>query len=101
MGNKRLVVVGGGFGGLNVVKALKNAPVDILLIDKTNHHLFQPLLYEVATAAISPGTIATPLREILRNQSNVKVIMGEAIHFDTHEQKVTLASGDVIGYETL
>lgn len=101
MASRKVVVVGGGFGGLHVVTALKTADVEITLIDKTNYHLFQPLLYEVATAAISPGTIATPLREILRNQSNTKVIMGEVIHFDIQGKKVTLASGDTIGYDTL
>lgn len=101
MAGRKVVVVGGGFGGLHAVTALKTADVDITLIDKTNYHLFQPLLYEVATAATSPGTIATPLREILRNQPNTKVIMGEVIHFDIQEKKITLSSGDTVGYDTL
>ena len=75
--SKRIVIIGGGFGGLTTAKALKNVDVEITLIDKTNHHLFQPLLYQVATAALSPGDIAAPIRGILRKQRNVRVIMGE------------------------
>ena len=67
----RVVIVGGGFGGLNAAKALSKANIDILLIDKKNHHLFQPLLYQVASAALSPADIATPLREIFSNQKNI------------------------------
>lgn len=79
-----LIVVGGGFGGLNTVRHLKNSSLKILLIDRLNHHLFQPLLYEVATAALSPGEIAVPLREIVQKQKNVTVIMGEVaeVHLD-------------------
>ena len=69
----RVVVIGGGFGGLNVVKTLKHANLDITLIDKKNHHLFQPLLYQVATAALSPADIATPLREIFSHQNNLQL----------------------------
>lgn len=97
----KIVVIGGGFGGLNVVKALKEAPVEILLIDKTNHHLFQPLLYEVATAAISPGQIATPLREILRDQKNTTVIMAEVVQIDKRAKQITLADGDKIDFDYL
>ena len=68
MSKKRVVIIGGGFGGLNAAKRLRNADVEITLIDKTNHHLFQPLLYQVATAALSPGDIALPIRGILSNQ---------------------------------
>ena len=67
------VVVGAGFGGLNVVQGLKDAPVKILLVDKRNHHLFQPLLYQVATASLSADNIATPIRKILRKQENVAI----------------------------
>lgn len=101
MAKSRVVIIGGGFGGLNVAKSLKSAPMEILLIDKTNHHLFQPLLYEVATAALSPGEIATPLREVLRNQENTTVIMGEVIRIDKAAKQVTIASGDLIGYDFL
>lgn len=101
MSTKKVVVIGGGFGGLNVTTSLKDAPVEVLLIDKKNHHLFQPLLYEVATAAISPGDIATPLREVLSHQSNATVIMGEVVHIDKQTKKVTLGNGDTIDYDTL
>ena len=101
MAAAKVVVIGGGFGGLNVVKALKDAPVEILLIDKTNHHLFQPLLYEVATAAISPGQIATPLREILRDQKNASVIMAEVTQIDKSGKQITIASGDKIDFDYL
>ena len=87
-----VIIIGGGFGGLNAAKALKKANVDILLIDKMNYHLFQPLLYEVATAALSPGEIATPLREILRNQENVSVIMGEVADINTTQKQVILSN---------
>lgn len=79
---KKIVIVGGGFGGLSVAKALHNKHVDVLLIDKTNHHLFQPLLYQVATAALSPADIAQPLRAILRGAKNITVAMDEVIDAD-------------------
>ena len=66
----RVVIIGGGFAGLNAAKALKNAPVEITLIDRRNHHLFQPLLYQVATASLSPADIAVPIRELLKGQKN-------------------------------
>jgi NADH:ubiquinone reductase (H+-translocating) len=101
MSTLRVIVVGGGFGGLNAVRALKNTPFEILLIDKTNHHLFQPLLYEVATAALSPGEIATPIREIFRNRKNVRVIMGEVVAIDKENKTVTLANQDTLFYDVL
>jgi NADH dehydrogenase len=97
----RVVIVGGGFGGLNAAKALKKAKMDILVVDKTNHHLFQPLLYQVATAALSPGEIGTPIREILRNQENTSVIMGEVTLIDKNLKQITLGNGDRIGYDYL
>lgn len=78
----RVVIIGGGFGGLAAAQALREAEVDITLIDRTNHHLFQPLLYQVATAALSPGDIAWPLRTIFRSQRNVRVVMGEVQGID-------------------
>jgi NADH:ubiquinone reductase (H+-translocating) len=96
-----VLIVGGGFGGLNAAKSLKNAPVDLLLIDKTNHHLFQPLLYEVATAALSPGQIATPIREILSNQENASVIMGDVVSVDKAQKRVILGNGDSLPYDYL
>ena len=101
MGDPRVVIVGGGFGGLNVARALRRAKCNVLLIDKTNHHLFQPLLYQVATAALSPGDIATPIREILRHQANASVLMGDVVAIDKKQKQLTLANGDRIGYDTL
>ncbi len=85
---KKVIIIGGGFGGLSAAKALKNADVEITLIDKTNHHLFQPLLYQVATAALSPADIASPIRSILSKQNNINVIMGEVTNIDLNENKV-------------
>ncbi len=95
MNKKKVVVIGGGFGGLNTVQSLKNADVEITLIDKTNHHLFQPLLYQVATAALSPGDIAAPIRGILSKQKNVRVLMSEAKKIDQANKKVILSDGEV------
>jgi len=72
----RVVIVGGGFGGLAAAKALRKAPVQVVLIDRTNHHVFQPLLYQVAMSLLTPGHIGSPIRGILRNQPNTTVIMG-------------------------
>lgn len=77
MSRPRVVVVGGGFGGLAVVRRLRHAPVEVVLVDRRNHHLFQPLLYQVATAVLSPGEIAPPLRGVLRRQPGVEVVLGE------------------------
>jgi NADH dehydrogenase len=85
---KKVVIMGGGFAGLAAVKALTDAEVEITLIDKTNHHLFQPLLYQVATAILSPSDIAAPIRQILHSQKNVRVIMGEITRFDIDGKKV-------------
>ena len=73
----RVVVVGGGFGGLRAVRALRRAPVEVTLVDRRNFHLFQPLLYQVGTGALSPGEIASPLRGILKRQRNVTVLLAE------------------------
>jgi NADH dehydrogenase len=85
-----VVILGGGFGGLNAARALKRADVDVTLIDRTNHHVFQPLLYQVATAALAPSDIAAPIRWILRNQRNVTVLLGEATEINVHERVVYL-----------
>jgi len=96
----RVVILGGGFGGLYAAKALKNAPAQITLLDRRNFHLFQPLLYQVATGSLSPGEIASPLRAILRKQQNTQVLLGEALDLDTRVRKVILDSGD-LDYDTL
>src|SRR6266851_4006146 len=90
----RVVIVGGGFGGLAAAKSLKRAPVQIILIDRTNHHLFQPLLYQVATSVLAPGQIASPIRGILRNQKNVTVFLGEVTGVDKERKRVFASSAD-------
>lgn len=97
----KVVVIGGGFGGLNVIQPLRKANLDILLIDKKNHHLFQPLLYQVASAALSPADIATPLREILSTQKNTAVIMGTVEKIEKENKRLILASGDIVSYDYL
>lgn len=89
----RVVILGGGFGGLYCARALRRVPVQVTLVDRGNHHLFQPLLYQVATASLSPGDIASPLRHVLRGQRNVVVWMGEAIDVDVEARAVVLADG--------
>ena len=89
----RVVIVGGGFGGLYAARALRKARVQIALVDRRNHHLFQPLLYQVATAALSPANIAVALRRVLRGQQNVEVVLGEATRLDLKARKVVLRDG--------
>src|SRR5262245_66140565 len=90
----RVVVIGGGFAGLATVKALKDAPVSILLIDRRNHHVFQPLLYQVATGMLPSGDIATPLREVVRKHSNTSVAMAEVIGVDPERRHVVAWAPD-------
>src|SRR5262245_34977994 len=89
-----VVIVGGGFAGLSAAKTLKNAPVQIVLIDRTNHHVFQPLLYQVAMCTLSPAQIAAPIREILGSQRNATVVMGEVIGVDKDKKVVFVNSPD-------
>ncbi|MGB7251763.1 MAG: NAD(P)/FAD-dependent oxidoreductase [Phormidesmis sp.] len=96
-----VVIVGGGFGGLYAAKALGNADVKVTLIDKRNFHLFQPLLYQVATGGLSAGDISSPLRSILSKQKNVQVLMGEVIGIEPKEQKVLLKNGEAVAYDSL
>ncbi|MEP6672302.1 MAG: NAD(P)/FAD-dependent oxidoreductase [Chthoniobacter sp.] len=91
----RVVVIGGGFGGLEAAKALRKTNVRVTLLDRQNHHLFQPLLYQVATAALSPADIAEPLRHILRKQDNTEVIMGEAQRVDVDRKRVVTTDGEI------
>lgn len=90
----RVVVVGGGFGGIAAAKALRDAPVEVVLIDRVNHHVFQPLLYQVATSVLSPGQIGAPIRNVLRKQKNTTVILGEVTGVDKDRQLVTVNSAD-------
>ncbi|TMA25008.1 MAG: FAD-binding protein, partial [Deltaproteobacteria bacterium] len=85
---KHVVIVGGGFGGLYAARALRRANVRVTLVDRSNHHLFQPLLYQVATAALSPAHIAVALRRVLRRQKNVSVVLAEAVSVDTVKRRV-------------
>ncbi|MCC6315314.1 MAG: NAD(P)/FAD-dependent oxidoreductase [Thermomicrobiales bacterium] len=91
----RVVIIGGGFAGLNAARALRRSPVDITLIDRRNHHLFQPLLYQVATAALAPSEIAQPIRRLLRGQKNARVVMGEVIGIDLDARRVETAQGRI------
>ena len=90
-----VVIVGGGFGGLYAARALRNVPVEVTLLDRRNHHLFQPLLYQVATAALSPGDIASPIRWILRHQKNVEVLLADARRIDSARRTIVLADGEM------
>jgi len=95
-----VVIIGGGFGGLTAAQALAGAPVQVTLLDRRNHHVFQPLLYQVATAGLSATDIAAPLRHILRRASNVTVLLADVVRVDTEARKVVLADGEV-GYDFL
>src|SRR6476661_6244878 len=90
-----VVIVGGGFGGLLAARGLKRAPVDITLVDRTNNHLFQPLLYQVAMAGLSPADIAVPIRGVLHAQNNVEVILAEATSVDVNGRTLQTTSGPV------
>ena len=100
-GQHRILILGGGFGGLVAAQTLKRADAEITLIDKRNFHLFQPLLYQVATGALSPGEIAAPLRSVLRRQKNTEVLLGEAHDLDPAAKTVTLLDGAVFPYDSL
>ena len=98
---RKIVIIGGGFGGITAAKELKGADAEITVIDKANHHLFQPLLYQVATAALSPGDIATPIRALLGKDSGIKVVLGEVETIDTKSKSVHLLRGEKIPYDQL
>ena len=97
----RVVILGGGFGGLNAAQKLKRAPVEATLIDRRNFHLFQPLLYQVATGSLSPGEIAAPLRGVLAKQKNTRVLLGEAADIDPDAKRVILRDGAAFQYDSL
>src|SRR6202162_93336 len=102
MGEKhRVVILGGGFGGLAAAQKLKRAAVQITLIDRRNFHLFQPLLYQVATGSLSPGEIAAPLRGVLSRQKNTSVLLGEALDVDPQAKRVILRDGATFEYDSL
>lgn len=100
MEKEKVVIIGGGFGGLTLAKKIKNTDYQITLIDKSNHHLFQPLLYQVAAAALSPGDIAVPIRSEFSNQPNIKIILGEVTKIDRAQKRV-FVSEDVYEYDFL
>jgi NADH:ubiquinone reductase (H+-translocating) len=100
MDTHKIVILGGGFGGLTAALKLKSAPVHVTLIDRCNYHLFQPLLYQVATGSLSPANVAGPLRQVLRKQKNTQVLLGEAISIDAAKRQVILSDG-VVDYDTL
>jgi NADH dehydrogenase len=97
----RVVIIGGGFAGIHAAKSLAHLPVDVTIIDRRNHHTFQPLLYQVALAVLSPADIASPIRGIVRHQKNTQVLMDEVVGFDTLKQLVSLKSGAQISYDYL
>src|SRR5579862_4768142 len=96
----KILIIGGGFGGLEAAKAFKNASADVTLLDRRNFHTFQPLLYQVATGSLSPGEISAPLRATLRGYKNVQVLLGEAVSLDAESRRVILADGS-LPYDTL
>jgi NADH:ubiquinone reductase (H+-translocating) len=97
----RVIILGGGFGGLNAAQKLRRAPVEVTLIDRRNFHLFQPLLYQVATGSLSPGEICAPLRSVLSRQKNTEVLLGEAADIDPDAKRITLRDGAAFEYDSL
>ncbi|MFO7700335.1 MAG: FAD-dependent oxidoreductase, partial [Acidimicrobiia bacterium] len=97
----RVLIVGGGFGGLEAAKGLAGADVSVTMIDRRNHHVFQPLLYEVATAGLSPGDIAFPIRSILRRQSNARVLLGDVTAVDVEQRRVQTSGSGPIDFDYL
>jgi NADH:ubiquinone reductase (H+-translocating) len=97
----KVIIIGGGFGGLSAAQALKSAPVEVTLIDRRNYHLFQPLLYQVATGSLSPGEIAAPLRGVLSRQKNTRVLLGDVLDIDPVSKQVVLADGATFDYDSL
>src|SRR5882724_7996905 len=97
----KVVIVGGGFAGLSAARALRSAPVDVTVVDRRNYHLFQPLLYQVATGSLSPGEVATPLRGVLGLQRNTRVLLGTMVDIDPTSKSVLLADGASLDYDSL
>ncbi|MGH9584967.1 MAG: NAD(P)/FAD-dependent oxidoreductase, partial [Bryobacteraceae bacterium] len=101
MPQHRVLILGGGFGGLYAAKALKTPLADVTLVDRRNFHLFQPLLYQVATGALSPGEIAAPLRGVLSHRKNTRVLLGETLDIDPQAHTVLLRDGASLAYDSL
>ena len=97
----QVVIVGGGFGGIHAAQSLAHLPVDVTVLDRRNYHLFQPLLYQVALAVLSPADIAQPIRTILRHQPNTEVLMDEVTGIDVAKRTLTLSSGSEVGFDYL
>src|SRR5438067_2352819 len=97
----QVLILGGGFGGLYAAQALKHAPVEVTVLDRRNFHLFQPLLYQVATGSLSPGDICSPLRSILARQKNTKVLLAEAVDIDPNARRLLLRDGGGVEYDSL
>ena len=97
----KVVIVGGGFGGLRAAQNLRSDLVDVTLVDRRNYHLFQPLLYQVATGSLSAGEIASPLRGVLSGQKNTRVLLGTVVDVDPESKHVTLQDGAVLQYDSL
>src|SRR3954447_16022401 len=95
-GRHKAVVVGGGFAGISAVRGLRSSPADVTLIDSRNFHLFQPLLYQVATGSLSPSEISAPLRSMFSSQENVRVLLGEVKYIETDKRCVELADGHTV-----
>src|SRR6187549_3486945 len=98
---RRVVIIGGGFGGLSAARALSHEPVLVTLVDRSNHHLFQPLLYQVAMAGLSPGEIAVPIRSVLSRQPNARVLLAEVTHVDLAHKRVETREAAPIDYDYL
>src|SRR6516162_3721592 len=100
-GRRRVVIVGGGFGGLTAARELRRADVDVTLIDPMSHHLFQPLLYQLACGGLSSGEIAVPIRAVVRRGHNVSVLMASATGVDVEKRQLTLDRGERVDYDSL
>ena len=98
---RNVVIVGGGFAGLGAARALRSAPVDVTVVDRRNYHLFQPLLYQVATGSLAPGEVAAPLRGVLGRQRNTRVLLGQMVDLDPKGKRVLLADGASLDYDSL
>src|SRR6202161_4100347 len=99
--SRKVVIIGGGFGGLSAAQHLNSNLVDVTLIDRRNYHLFQPLLYQVATGSLSPGEIASPVRSVLSRQKNTRVWLGTVVDGDPDFKTVILADGTIVAYDSL